>query len=221
VEDHRKIGCDGCDKSLSDAPFIGESCTIARVLSEITDQRDGFSAGSYDDMISRLTTKIKILLRVAQTRTKTPALSTTVVAIFFKSLRLDFQSIGIGMSMRYGSVREFAAKVTAMTGLEIAGWHTSREAVLAGIENIGAKPLTARIRIDLPVFVEWSACRENCNDACQKAPDDKDKPNIDRNAITPAKAVLRSVSYSLRDVDRQRSSVIIPLIECRMRAWTV
>jgi hypothetical protein len=93
--------------------------------------------------------------------------------------------------------------------------------VLAGIENIGDKPLTARIRIDLPVFVEWSACRKDCNDACQKAPDDKDKPNIDRNTITPAKAVLRSVSYSLRDIDWQKSLVIIPLVECRMLAWTI
>jgi hypothetical protein len=54
-----------------------------------------------------------------------PALRTIVVAIFLMTLRLDFQSIGIGMKIRYGSVRRLAAKVTAMTGLEIAGWHTS------------------------------------------------------------------------------------------------
>jgi hypothetical protein len=28
VEDHRKIGCDNRDKSLSDAPFIGECLDI-------------------------------------------------------------------------------------------------------------------------------------------------------------------------------------------------
>jgi hypothetical protein len=40
VEDHRKIGCDNRDKSLSDAPFIGESCTIARVLNDIISSYD-------------------------------------------------------------------------------------------------------------------------------------------------------------------------------------
>jgi hypothetical protein len=69
-------------------------------------------------------------LIVAQTRTKTPALRMTVVAIFLMNLRLDFQSIGIGMKIRYGSVRRFAANVTAMTGLEIAGWQTSRWALV-------------------------------------------------------------------------------------------
>lgn len=63
----------------------------------------------------------KTLLRVAQTRMNTPAPRTMVVATFFMSLRLDFQSIGMGMKMRYGSVRRFAANVTEMTGLDIAG----------------------------------------------------------------------------------------------------
>jgi hypothetical protein len=72
---------------------------------------------------------MKTLLRVAQTRIKTPALSMIVVAIFFKSFRLDVQSMGIGMNMRYGSVIRFAAKVTAMIGLAMAGWHTSRGTV--------------------------------------------------------------------------------------------
>lgn len=73
-----------------------------------------------------LTTRRKTLLIVAQTRTKTPELRTIVAAIFFKGFRLDCQSIGIGMNMRYGSVMRFEAKVTAMTGVEMAGWHTSR-----------------------------------------------------------------------------------------------
>lgn len=72
-----------------------------------------------------LTTSRKTLFRVAQTRIKIPALRTIVVAIFLMSLRLDFQSMGIGMKMRYGSVIRFAAKVTPITGLAIAGWHTS------------------------------------------------------------------------------------------------
>lgn len=66
-------------------------------------------------------------MRVAQTSTKIPALRTMVVAIFLINFRLDFQSIGIGMKIRYGSVRRFAAKVTAITGLAIAGWHTSED----------------------------------------------------------------------------------------------
>jgi hypothetical protein len=68
----------------------------------------------------------KTLLIVAQTRTNTPALRTMVTAIFFNNLRLDCQSIGIGMKMRYGSVARFAAKVTHIMGMEIAGWQTSR-----------------------------------------------------------------------------------------------
>ena len=76
--------------------------------------------------ILKLTTRRKTLLIVAQTRMKTPELSTIVAATFFKGFRLDFQSIGIGMNMRYGSVMRFAAKVTPMTGVEMAGWHTAR-----------------------------------------------------------------------------------------------
>jgi hypothetical protein len=96
-----------------------------------------------------------------------PALRTMVVATFLMSLRLDFQSIGIGMNIRYGSVRRLAAKVTAMTGLEIAGWHTSGErnqskndSLIDGISRFelnGGTRLTAGIRIDLPIFVKWSA----------------------------------------------------------------
>ena len=44
-----------------------------------------------------------------------------VVAIFLMSFRLDLHSIGMGMKIRYGSVRRFAANVTAMTGFAIAG----------------------------------------------------------------------------------------------------
>jgi hypothetical protein len=68
----------------------------------------------------------KTLLMVAQTSTNTPALRTMVTATFFNNLRLDFQSIGIGIKMRYGSVARFAAKVTHIMGMEIAGWQTSR-----------------------------------------------------------------------------------------------
>lgn len=83
------------------------------------------SSGGNADILE-LTTRRKTLLIVAQTRIKTPELRTIVAAIFFKGFRLDFQSIGIGMNMRYGSVMRFEAKVTAMTGVEMAGWHTSR-----------------------------------------------------------------------------------------------
>jgi hypothetical protein len=68
----------------------------------------------------------KTLLIVAQTSTNTPALRTMVTAILFNSFRLDFQSIGIGMKIRYGSVARFAAKVTQIMGMEIAGWQTSK-----------------------------------------------------------------------------------------------
>lgn len=64
---------------------------------------------------------------VAQTSTKTPALRTMVTAIFFNVFKLDFQSIGIGTKIKYGSVARFAAKVTQMMGIEIAGWQMSRE----------------------------------------------------------------------------------------------
>jgi hypothetical protein len=76
--------------------------------------------------VLELTTRSITLLIVAQTRINTPALRTIVAAIFFTGLRLDFQSMGIGINMRYGSVRRFPAKVTAMTGFEMAGWHVSR-----------------------------------------------------------------------------------------------
>lgn len=69
----------------------------------------------------------KTLLMVAQTSTNTPALRTMVTATFFKVFKLDFQSIGIGTRMRYGSVARFAANVTQMTGIEMAGWQTSDE----------------------------------------------------------------------------------------------
>lgn len=68
-----------------------------------------------------LTTNRKTLLIVAHTRIKIPAPSTIVTAIFFTSLRLDFQSIGIGIKTKYGSVARFAAKVAAITGFEMAG----------------------------------------------------------------------------------------------------
>ena len=76
--------------------------------------------------VLKLTTRSITLFIVAQTRTKTPALRTIVAAIFFTGFRLDFQSMGIGINMRYGSVSRFPAKVTAMTGFEMAGWHVSR-----------------------------------------------------------------------------------------------
>lgn len=76
--------------------------------------------------ILELTTRSETLLIVAQTRIKTPELRTIVAAIFLIGFRLDCQSIGIGINMRYGSVRRFEAKVTATTGVEMAGWHTSR-----------------------------------------------------------------------------------------------
>jgi hypothetical protein len=80
-------------------------------------------------MLAGLTAKRTTLLNVAQTRTKTPAPSTIVAAIFFMSFRLDCQSMGTGIKMRYGSVARFPAKVAAMTGLEMAGWHTPRDAI--------------------------------------------------------------------------------------------
>ncbi len=114
-----------------------------------------------------LTTNRKTLLSVAQTRMNIPALRTMVVATFLISLRLDFQSIGIGIKIRYGSVRRLAAKVTAMTGVEIAGWHTSGGRnrckndcmIYRSIRSkaSGGTRLTAWIRVDLPVFVKWSA----------------------------------------------------------------
>lgn len=126
VKDHGEIGRDDCDECFTGAPFIGELCAIFRILWKTTNEVRQIPSSGGTAHILELTTRRKTLLIVAQTRTKTPELRTIVAAIFFKGFRLDCQSIGIGMNMRYGSVMRFEAKVTAMTGVEMAGWHTSR-----------------------------------------------------------------------------------------------
>ena len=63
-----------------------------------------------------------ILFNVAHTMINTPPLSTRVVASFLKDLKLDFQSIGIGMRNRYVSVETFKMKDTQRIGFEIAAW---------------------------------------------------------------------------------------------------
>jgi hypothetical protein len=55
-----------------------------------------------------------------------------VDAIFFISLRLDFQSMGIGMVIRYMSVETFAAKETQTIGLDTAAWHISEGRKIVG-----------------------------------------------------------------------------------------
>lgn len=71
-----------------------------------------------------LTTMTYVLFKIAQTMMSTPALSTIVAAIFFKVLKLDFQSIGIGSSKIMTSVTTFATNDTQTIGFDIAAWHT-------------------------------------------------------------------------------------------------
>lgn len=64
------------------------------------------------------------LFRIAQTMMRTPALSTSVAATFFKSLKLDFHSIGIGKSKIRTSVDTFETNDTQRIGFETAAWQT-------------------------------------------------------------------------------------------------
>lgn len=80
---------------------------------------------------SKLTTSTKILLRVAQTSTKIPALRTMVEATFLIVRRVDRQSIGRGMMRRYKSVTRLAANPTQTIGLETAAWQKSDEKLAA------------------------------------------------------------------------------------------
>jgi hypothetical protein len=61
---------------------------------------------------------------MAKTMMRIPALSTIVAAIFFKSFKLDFHSMGRGIMKRYTSVVTFETNVTQRMGFEIAAWHT-------------------------------------------------------------------------------------------------
>jgi hypothetical protein len=55
-----------------------------------------------------------------QTVISTPALSTSVAAIFVKSLKLDFHSIGTGIKKRKISGDTFDTNDTQRIGFEIA-----------------------------------------------------------------------------------------------------
>lgn len=44
-----------------------------------------------------------------------------VTAIFLKTFKLDVHSMGMGMNIRYVSVRRFAVKETQTIALEMAG----------------------------------------------------------------------------------------------------
>jgi hypothetical protein len=61
-----------------------------------------------------------MLFSIAQMIINTPALNTSVAAIFFNTLKLDFHSIGIGIQMRNMSVETFETKDTHRMGIEIA-----------------------------------------------------------------------------------------------------
>jgi hypothetical protein len=65
-----------------------------------------------------------MLFSVAQTMTSTPALSTSVAAIFLTSFKLDFHNIGIGIMIRNASVPTFVTNDTQTIGFEIDAWHT-------------------------------------------------------------------------------------------------
>jgi hypothetical protein len=65
------------------------------------------------------------VLTIAQTRTKIPAPKTREEAIFSKRRRLDPQSRGRGIMIRYMSVETLAAKVDHTTGRDTAAWQTS------------------------------------------------------------------------------------------------
>jgi hypothetical protein len=54
---------------------------------------------------------------------RTPLLSTNVAVSFWKVLKLDFHSIGIGMKNNKMSVDTLQTKYTHRMGFEMAAWH--------------------------------------------------------------------------------------------------
>ena len=70
--------------------------------------------------MSRLTTRTNTLFNVAQTRTKIPEPRTILEAIFFMVFKLDPQSIGRGMAIRYMSVETLEANEAQTMGFEMA-----------------------------------------------------------------------------------------------------
>lgn len=50
--------------------------------------------------------------------------------------------------------------------------------------------LAARVRVYLPVFVEWSTCCQDVDDASDENADDKIEANINGNAIAFPNAVM-------------------------------
>lgn len=53
-----------------------------------------------------------------------------VAAIFLRSFSRDFQSMGMGISMRYISVETLEAKEDQMMGLDMAAWQTSASGIV-------------------------------------------------------------------------------------------
>jgi hypothetical protein len=70
------------------------------------------------------TTITYILSNVAQTTIRTPPLNTNVAASFWKVLKLDFQSMGIGMKNNKVLLETSQTKNTHRMGFEMAAWHT-------------------------------------------------------------------------------------------------
>lgn len=78
-------------------------------------------------MPSTLTTTIIITRKMAQATTKNPPLNSSINATFFNGFKVDFQSIGTGMVIRYKSVAMLQARKVQTIWFEIAGWQASRE----------------------------------------------------------------------------------------------
>jgi hypothetical protein len=73
----------------------------------------------------RLTVTIRTQRRVAQMITKIPPLNRKINPAFFAGFRLECQSMGTGIDIKYKSVATLQDRKVQMTWLDTAGWHTS------------------------------------------------------------------------------------------------
>lgn len=62
---------------------------------------------------------------MAQMTTKSPLLKSTIRPAFLAGFRVECQSIGTGIDIRYKSVATLHDRKVQMTWFETAGWHTS------------------------------------------------------------------------------------------------
>lgn len=49
---------------------------------------------------------------------------------------------------------------------------------------------TARVRVNLPVLIEWLATSKDGDHCCDKGADDEGKSNVDSNDVSPTESIL-------------------------------